>query len=252
MDQHPSVIKVGARSLPVEALERLRRQVVAAVESGVSQSHVARTFGVSRKTVGTWVRAYQEKGEQAFRPRRRGRRRGEQLALSTAQQEWLVTTAVRGSPDELGLPHLLWTRRAVADLIRARFAITLSPATIDQYLSRWELLGRSDQLAPGHDGSRRGLGGREVLWTAWTCPRPLVGPDRLHALVAVTNRGVLFFRLGESPFDGERLADFRKRLRVQLASDITVVVRMWPAEQSQLLGHWRAVEPDVVLDLATH
>ncbi|MGP4014609.1 helix-turn-helix domain-containing protein [Saccharopolyspora sp. 5N708] len=251
MDQHPSVIKAGARSLPVEALERLRRQVVAAVESGVSQSHVARTFGVSRKTVGTWVRAYQEKGEQAFRPRRRGRRRGERLALSTAQQEWVVETAAASSPDELGLPHLLWTRRAVADLIRARFAITLSPATIDHYLSRWELLAKSDQLAPGQDESRRGLVGREVLWMAWTCPRPLVGPDRLHALVAVTNRGVLFFRLSDRPFDGEQLADFRKRLRVQLASEVTVVVRMWPTEQSQLLGHWRTVEQGVVVHVAT-
>ena len=61
---------------------------VASVESGVSQSHAAHMFGVSRKTVGTWVRAYQVKGEEALRPRRRGRRTGEQLALSAAQQAW--------------------------------------------------------------------------------------------------------------------------------------------------------------------
>lgn len=71
-----------ARSLSAEALEALRRRAVAAVKAGVTRAEVARLFGVSRKTVGAWVAAYQKDGDDAFRPKRRGRRPGEQFALS--------------------------------------------------------------------------------------------------------------------------------------------------------------------------
>src|SRR5207248_6829084 len=106
-----------ARSLSAEALETLRRRAVAAVEAGESQSEVARLFGVSRKTVGAWVLAYQKEGDDALRPKTRGRRPGEQLALSPAQQAWTVKTIVSGPPDRAGMPHLLWTRQAIAELV---------------------------------------------------------------------------------------------------------------------------------------
>ncbi|WP_020667772.1 helix-turn-helix domain-containing protein [Amycolatopsis nigrescens] len=219
-----------ARSLPADALERLRRQVVAAVESGFPHEQAARVFGVSRKTVGTWVRTYQAGGEQALQPRRRGRRAGDRLALSAAQQAWVVKTVASGPPDDLGLPCLLWTRRAVAELIRGKFSIALSTATIDQYLSRWDLITESRPPAAEPDAA---------LWVAWTCPRPVTSPARLNALVARTNRGVLLFLVSERPFDRERLTDFRKRLRVQLARDVRVVVRGWPGAQAELLDCWQ-------------
>src|ERR1700738_690593 len=103
------MISRDTRSLPAAALEDLRRRAVAAVESGRSQVEVARLLGVSRKTVGVWVRAYRSSGEAAFPPQRRGRRPGEQLALSFPQQRWVVKTLVTGSPDEVGLRYRLWT-----------------------------------------------------------------------------------------------------------------------------------------------
>src|SRR5438874_8719314 len=106
-----------ARSLSAEALETLRRRAVAAVESGESRSEVARLFGVSRKTVGAWVLAYRQHGEDAFRPKTRGRRPGEQLALSPAQQAWTIKTIISGTPDQNGLGHRLWSRPAVVDLV---------------------------------------------------------------------------------------------------------------------------------------
>jgi transposase len=255
MDQQSDMINGGARSLSSDALVRLRRQVVAAVESGVPQSHAARMFGVSRKTVGTWVRAYQANGEQAFLPRRRGRRSGERLALSATQQAWVVKTVADSPPDEVGLPYLLWTRRAIAELIRGEFAITLSAATVDQYLARWDLITESHPLArPGRASSEElspASADGEKLWVAWTCSDSPTDSDPLHALVAVTNRGVLLFLVSERPFDRGRLADFRKRLRVQLARDVSMVVRAWPIEQFELLSGWQDDEQNVTVCLAT-
>src|SRR4051794_31358506 len=138
----------GARSLPPDALEQLRRRAVAAVESGSSQTRVASMFGVSRKAVGTWVRAYRSGGEPTLRPRPRGRRAGERLALSAAQQSQVLDILAAGPPDAAGLPWLLWTRKAVAELISREFGAELAGTTIDKYLLRWELIGRAGAVSP--------------------------------------------------------------------------------------------------------
>jgi transposase len=241
MDSHEGISTVGARSLPADALERLRRQAVAAVEAGMPQSHVAKLFGVSRKTVGSWVHAYQADGEAAFVPRRRGRRAGERLALSVAQQAWIVKTVAGSPPDEVGLPCLLWTRKAIAEVIRRQFGLSLSGATIDQYLGRWELLDSAGPLGrpPGYPGG--------TLQVAWTRPRSPIGPDRLHALVAVNSRGVLLFLADEQPFGAAQLAEFRKRLRVQLGREVRLLVRSWPAPYSELLDRWQETDTEVAL-----
>src|SRR4051794_23735791 len=41
------------------------------------------------------------------------------------------------SPEDHGLPAPLWSRRAVRDLIRQEFGITLSVRTVGDYLKRW-------------------------------------------------------------------------------------------------------------------
>lgn len=222
----------GARSLRPEALERLRRQAVAAVESGLPQSHVARNFGVSRKTVGNWMRAYEAAGESAFRPRRRGRRAGDRLALSTGQQGSLLKEIMSGTPETLGLPSLLWTRRVLGELVRKRFGISLSAGTVDQYLSRWQFSRTGPPARPA------GCEPRSLLVT-WT--RPCSPEDGLHrnALVAVNHRGILFFLGSEHAFTGDQLAEFRQRLCVQLAVDVHLVVQDWPIVHAGVLAQWR-------------
>ena len=100
-----------ARSLPAEALEVLRRRAVAAVEAGMSRTEVARAFGVSRKTVGAWVQAYRAAGDDALRPKPRGRRPGEQLALSPPRQAATLEAIIAGSPETHGLPTGCGTAR---------------------------------------------------------------------------------------------------------------------------------------------
>lgn len=232
MDVRRELGAAGARSLPADALERIRRQAVAAVESGISQSRVAELFGVSRKSVGSWVRAYAARGEAALRPRRRGRRAGEQLALSAEQQEWVIQTVAGGLPDDVGLPCLLWTRKAIVELVRGQFDVTLSAATVSRYLRRWEL------LCPLGPGWQPGDGGTGTLAVAWTHPRSFTAPTRLDALVAVNKRGLLLFWVGAQPFTRAQLAEFHRRLRVQLGRDVQLLVHSWPAAHSALLGQW--------------
>src|SRR6266446_3704880 len=62
-----------ARSLPAEAQEDLRRRVVEAVQKGLSQTEVARVFGVARGTVSRWMGMVEREGGRALKAQRRGR-----------------------------------------------------------------------------------------------------------------------------------------------------------------------------------
>jgi transposase len=232
-----------ARSLSAEALEDLRRRVVAAVESGVSRSEVARLFGVSRKTVGVWVAAYQRFGDAGLRPKRRGRRPGEQLALSPAQQDATLRTIVDGTPDKHGMPHWLWTRQAVAELVNREFRVLLSPATVWRYLERWGLIAeprllevmrrRIAMTVPMQRTPAAWLRNADAVSMAWA-----PGSGDVNVLLAVSGRGVVFFQARLGPFTTEEVTEFLERLMAQLERGLNVVVHSWPPRHGGMLRAW--------------
>ncbi|HVW43963.1 MAG TPA: helix-turn-helix domain-containing protein [Amycolatopsis sp.] len=229
-----------ARSLRMDALEQLRRSVVAAVEAGLSQTQAAREFGVSRKSVGSWVRAYQAGGESSLRPQPRGRRYGDYLALSTEQQANALAVIMAGPPTDHDIPCLLWTRRAVTQVIRQEFGISLAGTTVDNYLCRWDILPKgSFSRWPGSPP-----GAVRLTWTHPTTPD---SADRGHALVAVNHRGALYFLAATEPFTAASLTDFANRLRIQLTRDVRVYTRDWPPEHTEPLADWRSTVPDTLV-----
>jgi transposase len=260
-----------ARSLSAEALEVLRRRAVAAVESGVSRSEVAKLFGVSRKAVGAWVLAYRQGGDDAFTPKTRGRRPGEQLALTPMQQAWTVKSIIAGTPDRHDLDYPLWTRQAVADLVMREYDIVLSPGTIAHYLIRWGLIDeprlvemtrrRVATVVPRQrettDTPQSWLPDAEALWIAWSRPHtppnlsggPIPPGQNLlsgfhnyygdvNLLLAMSGRGVVYFQAGLGPFDAEQAADFLGRLRARLGRRLNVIVCRWPAQHHDILRWW--------------
>nr|WP_259408311.1 helix-turn-helix domain-containing protein [Streptomyces akebiae] len=168
----------------------MRRCAVAAVESGVPRTEVARLYGVSRQTVGAWVRAYRLEGSDALRPRRRGRRPGDQLALSSARQLWMLRTMTTTTPDKVGLRDVLWTWQSLAALAHREFGVVLGTTTIRNYLTRWGFCPDTAQptrmLPPSRrpgarvardDGRRDGRGAEETGdrdAVDRPCPRALV------------------------------------------------------------------------------
>jgi transposase len=263
-----------ARKLSAEALEDLRRRVVAAVESGVPQGEAAYLFGVSRQTVSAWVQAYRRQGDEALRPRRRGRRPGDKLALSCAQQLWTVRTLATHTPEEVGLHHSLWSRQALAELIRHRFHMTLSTSTIRNYLIRWgllvdaSLLGRlrspqtipTDHMSaadePGTPAPPR-TSGAEALWTGWVrMDRRLWAPLGMEAapthevhtffLFAVSSRGAVSFIPTADPYDGAHLRDFFDRLTRHYGRRLTIVHGWPPRYRADLLSAWMVMNAGTV------
>jgi transposase len=75
------------RSLPAAAQAALRNRAIRAVLDGLTQAEAARVFGVHRNAVNRWVKRYRQGGWEGLAERRRGRRPGEQPALSERQQQ---------------------------------------------------------------------------------------------------------------------------------------------------------------------
>src|SRR5690242_20639397 len=131
------VIERDFRTLAPATQAELRRVAVAMVRAGKTRIEAAEAVGVNRRFVGQWVKAAAQVGEAALASRRRGRRPGEQKALSPAQEDRLRVLIARGCPDQFGLSFALWTRQAVRALIARESGVWLSLSVVGRYLRAW-------------------------------------------------------------------------------------------------------------------
>jgi transposase len=100
-------------------MELRRLEAAKDLQNGLSQSRVARKFGVSRTTASRWFRALSEKGVESLRKRRATGRpcrlTGEQL--SRIPEMFYQGAVLHGFPDNK------WTTARLAQAIEARFGI---------------------------------------------------------------------------------------------------------------------------------
>ena len=126
-----------ARHLPDEALQVLRLRALRGIELGYSEVDLADLLGVCHETISRWWSAYNADGTPALPGARTGRPLGVGRLLSDAQAQHIQQYLDDGSPQDLGLAHALWTRRAVRELIQQKLGIDLAERTVGQYLRRW-------------------------------------------------------------------------------------------------------------------
>ena len=126
-----------ARELSDESLQVIRLRALHGLELGYSAVDLAVLLGVRNETISRWWTAYCVNGLNSLPGGRTGRPEGCGRLLSDAQAERIKRLIDDNSPDKLGLAHALWTRRAVGDLIRKEFNISLAERTVGQYLRRW-------------------------------------------------------------------------------------------------------------------
>jgi transposase len=126
-----------ARQLSDEALQVLRLRALRGIELGYSEVELADLLGVCHETISRWWTAYAAEGLDSLPGNRSGRPPGSGRFLSDQQAKHIQEQIDHHAPQQLGIPHVLWTRRAVRDLIRKKFGIDLAERTIGQYLRRW-------------------------------------------------------------------------------------------------------------------
>jgi len=123
----------------------LRERAVRMLQRGVTHAAVAEAIGINVRTVAKWSARFQVSGWQGLAERWRGRRPGEQMALSEVQQAELIVVLKGKNPDQLQLPGVLWDRAAVRALIRKLFGIELTRQTVGVYLRKWGFSGKKPE-----------------------------------------------------------------------------------------------------------
>ena len=271
--------KEDARSLPGAAQAALRNRAVQAVLDGMTQAQAARVFGVHPNAVNRWVKRYRQGGWDALSERRRGRRAGEQAALSASQQQEVIALVRDATPDQLGLPGFLWTREAVAELIAGRYGVRLARTTVGAYLRSWRFEpakaaaarpgakpGGGGALAPGGvarhlrpsppGGRGGGVAGR-AGGAFRRCRGPLVGAGRSHpgrqadrqAVWGEPDRrdlqpGAAAVSAVSGSFAGPVLVDFLRRLLRELPGrKVHLVLDGHPVHRAKLVSGWVEQRP---------
>jgi transposase len=126
------------------------RRLLAAQElqRGLSQSQVARKYGVSRTTASRWQRALSGKGMEGLRKRRAPGR----PSRLTAEQLKSVAERFEAGPRLCGFTADRWTTVKLAQAIEARFGIHYDPDHVGRIMHRLGLRDRSRrarlELAP--------------------------------------------------------------------------------------------------------
>jgi len=110
------------------------RRLLAAqdLQRGLSQSQVARKFGVTRTTASRWCRALSGSGVEGLRKRRAP---GRPSRLS-AEQLRIVSEVYRSGPRAIGLDADRWTTARFAEAIRTRFGVRYDPDHVGRIMHR--------------------------------------------------------------------------------------------------------------------
>ncbi len=239
--------KRDSRKVSSEVLEEKRRQAVALSKRGMSRSSIGEIVGAHPDTVGRWLKRYAEAGAAFYKPRPRGRSLGECRHLSIEQEPQIQKVLIDKVPEQLKLDFALWTRQAVAELIEVKCGLKMPIRSVGEYLKRWgftpqkplkrayeqKLEAVVQWLATEYPiirGKAKVEGG-EIYWGDETGLRtdcrhgrgyarkgqtPLISlkarRESINMISAITNQGLVRFRLFEGTFNAALLIDFMKRL----------------------------------------
>lgn len=132
--------KQDARKLEPAAQYELRKQVIRAWKRGRNRVQISEDVGLSYVAVCNIVNRFRRMEEQDVRgltPARRGRRVGEDRALTNEQEMHLQRLICEKRPEQLKMEFALWNRATVMKLIERKYGIKLSVRGIGNYLKRW-------------------------------------------------------------------------------------------------------------------
>lgn len=267
--------KIDSRTLSVEALNERRRRAVKTRLQGVSLKETATQCEMSRTTVIAAVKAYEAGGWSAVDVERPGRPSGVGRTLSTEQEREVQRLIRDRTPDQLKMVYALWTRQAVAELIRDRFGIELPVRTMGLYLSRWGFtpqkpMKRAYEQSPAAVkkwldeqypviAACAKVEGAEIHWADETGLRsddvrgrsfapqgqtPVVRVNNkrhgLSVISSVTNKGTMRWKIFDGALNAAIFIDFLKRLVRDAGRKVYLIVDNLRVHHSKVVKAWLA------------
>jgi transposase len=130
-------LKTNAKQLSPDEQYLIRKNIVRLLKKGIKPDEVAKTLDVGRSTVYATKKTYDEKGIEGIKPKKRGRKTGEQRKLTPAQEKEIKRIIIDKYPEQLKLPGWMWTRANIKELIKEMYDIDMALSTLGYYLARW-------------------------------------------------------------------------------------------------------------------
>jgi transposase len=125
--------KDDARKLDHQTLEAMRERAVRRVQEGESPEVVAKIFGIGRTAMYRWLSQYRQGGWSALKAKPLF---GRPPKLDDKKLKWIYDTVTQKNPMQMKFTFALWTREMVATLIKDKFKIKLSAASVGRLLAQ--------------------------------------------------------------------------------------------------------------------
>ena len=125
--------KRDARRLDHRTLTELRKRAVSSVQEGQNPTDVAKALGVTKAAMYGWLALYRRGGWGALDAKKRG---GRPAKLDGMALSWVYDTVTMKNPLQLKFTFALWTARMIGQLIKERFGVQLSKASVCRLLNQ--------------------------------------------------------------------------------------------------------------------
>lgn len=256
-----------ARALDHQTLTELRKRGVGSVQKGQSPESVAKALGVSRATLYGWLALYRQGGWGALEAKKRGGRRPK---LDGKALSWIYDSVTMKSPLQMRFTFALWTSKMIAQLIRQKFGVKLSKASVCRLLGQMGLtpqrpLWRAYQQSPEHVerwlkeeypgiralarrenariffGDEAGIRSTHHAGTTWgkRGKTPVVSSTGarfgLNLISAVSPQGEFRFMTVKGRVNAAIFLDFIKRLMHNADRPIFLIVDGHPAHKAKMI-----------------
>ena len=271
--------KRDARTLSNDVRQNIRDQIIRLRKQGKKNKDIALFLGVSAQHASTLWQRYRQGGKSAIALGTRGRRHGEKRTLSKDQEQEVKRLIIDKTPDQLKFPFALWTRKAVQELIRRRYGISMPIRTVGEYLSRW---GFTPKKPVKHAREQQPEAVKQWLRTAY--PRiakeakkekaalfwgdetgiqndanhtrgyapegtkPVLRipsrKERINMLFAVNNEGKVRFMIFKESMNSSRLIDFMKRLIKDAERKVYLILDNLKVHHSNAVAEWLEKKKD--------
>lgn len=132
----PQKQKSGFRSLHREVRADRRRLALRKLDDGWDKYKIADLAEVHYKTVEDWIKNKNKLKKNGYYGLKRGNPKDRRL-LDDKKQKEIISIIKNSTPEKQGVSAYLWSRKAILELVKRKYNITLNPQRVSHYTGIW-------------------------------------------------------------------------------------------------------------------